>query len=218
MTKKKTMKDNIKLSFGEELGNAVSHGACGIVMLFLLPFTAVYTYATKGLELSIGSSIFVICIILMLLTSCIYHIMPYGSQHKYVMRILDHSMIFLAIAGTYTPILIYLVKGYLGYGTLIFLWLCVIIGILYKAIVQDASSKITLVIYLSMGWTAIILIPTLLKQANPLFLGLIVLGGLLYTGGTYFYSQKTKPYFHFIWHIFIVLALLSHYVAIVFFI
>lgn len=214
---KKTMKNNVKLSFGEEIGNTVSHGATGLIFLFLLPFVSVYSYIKGGIPLAIGTSIYVICIILMLLTSCIYHSMPFDTKHKYVTRILDHSMIFLAIAGSYTPILIYIVKGPLGYGTLIFLWICVVLGILYKAIAQNADSKITLVFYLSMGWTAIILIPDLISKTSPLFLSLIVLGGLFYTVGTYFYSKKDKPYFHFIWHLFIIAAVFSHFVAIVFF-
>jgi len=217
MKQKKSMKENIKLSFGEEIGNSVSHGASSILLLFLLPFSSVYAYIRGGLTLSIGVSIFVISIILMLLTSCIYHFMPFDTKHKFVMRILDHSMIFVAIAGTYTPILLYLVKGWLGYGTLLFLWVCVVFGILYKAIVQNADSKIALIIYLSMGWVALILIPKLIQLSNPIFIGLIVLGGILYTIGTYFYSKKTTPYFHFIWHIFIILALSSHYIAILFF-
>ena len=216
MKKKMTMKDNIKLSFGEEIGNSVSHGSSAIILLFLLPFSAVYAYIKGGLPLAIGVSIFIISIILMLLTSCVYHFMPFDTKHKYVMRILDHSMIFIAIAGTYTPILIYLVRGWLGYGTLIFLWICVVLGILYKAIVQNADSKITLIIYLCMGWTAIILIPKLLQLGSPLFLGLLIFGGLLYTIGTYFYSKKETPYFHFIWHLFIVFAIISHYIAILF--
>jgi Predicted membrane protein, hemolysin III homolog len=218
MNKRNTMKENIKLSFGEEIGNSVSHGASAIILLFLLPFSSVFGYMKGGIALAVGISIFVISIILMLLTSCIYHFMPFDTKHKYVMRILDHSMIFVAIAGTYTPILVYLVKGSLGYGTLIFLWICVVLGILYKAIVQNADSRITLVIYLSMGWTAVILLPKLFQLGKPMFLSLIALGGILYTIGTYFYSKKTIAYFHFIWHIFIILAVLSHYIAIVFFI
>ncbi|MDR1795545.1 MAG: hemolysin III family protein [Erysipelotrichaceae bacterium] len=218
MAKKESMRSQIKLSFGEELGNSVSHGAAAFLFLLLLPFSAVIAYQRHDWVFSLGVSVFIICIFLMLLTSCIYHSSPFASDHKFVMRILDHSMIFLAIAGTYTPILLSVTKGVLGMVTLIILWLFVVFGILYKTIAKNASTKITLIMYLGMGWASVILMPDLVKKTSPVFLGLIALGGLLYTVGCWFYAQKTRNYFHFIWHIFIVLACFSHYIAIVFFI
>lgn len=218
MREKESMKSMIELSFGEEVGNTISHGVMSALLLLSLPFVAVYGYIKGGAVLSFGVSIFVISILLMFLTSCIYHAMPFGSKHKYVMRILDHSMIFIAIAGSYTPIALYVLSGQLGFWILIIQWSMVISGILYKSIAQNANPKITVAIFLVMGWIAIFFIPTLLQKSSPLFLGLIVLGGILYSIGAWFYSQKNRPYFHFIWHICINLASIAHFIAIVFFI
>jgi hemolysin III len=93
----------------------------------------------------------------------------------------------------------------------------VLFGILYKSIAQKSIPKLSVLIYLCMGWTALLFIPKLLASTSGLFLGLIVLGGVFYSVGAGFYMQKSRPYFHFIWHLFINLAALAHFVAIVFY-
>ncbi|MGZ9538004.1 PAQR family membrane homeostasis protein TrhA, partial [Staphylococcus epidermidis] len=97
-------KDIIPLSFGEEIGNAASHGAAAFVTLIALPYAAVHSYNQGGTLSSVSVSIYVISIFLMLLSSTVYHVMQNNSSHKYIMRIVDHSMIYIEIAGTYTPV------------------------------------------------------------------------------------------------------------------
>ena len=110
--KEKTMRDMFKLTFGEEVGNAVSHGVMALIYLLLLPFVAVYSYIQGGIIRSVGVSIFMICMFLMFLISTIYHSMAYESQQKYIFRKLDHICIYLAIAGSYTPVALCVVKGW----------------------------------------------------------------------------------------------------------
>lgn len=213
--KKESMRDMFKLSFGEEVGNSVSHGVMAALFLFATPAVAVYAYLKGGLVLSIGESIYMICIFLMFLCSCIYHAMEFGTNHKYVFRKLDHCAIFLAIAGTYTPILCSLVGGKLGLILLIVQWGTTIAGILLTSISKYSHKKLSMVLYMTMGWIAVLILPTLIAKASPLFLGLIILGGIFYTIGAIFYAKKF-PYAHFVWHIFIILASIAHFVAIVF--
>lgn len=212
----KTMRDMFKLTFGEEVGNAVSHGVMAILCLFFLPFAAVYSYRIDGITRSVGVSIFIICLLMMFLVSTIYHSMAYDSEQKYVFRKLDHICIYLAIAGSYTPIALCVVDGWVSILILVLEWGAVLAGVLLKSISKKSYPKLSVTIYLVMGWTAIFFIPALLQQASLLFLSFIVLGGVMYSLGVIFYS-KQKKFFHFIWHLFINAASILHVIAIVFF-
>lgn len=214
----RTLKNVVPLTFGEEVGNAVSHGVAAIIFIFLLPFTAVYMYLEGGMSHAAGGSIFVISMLLMFLTSTLYHSMEHNTNHKYVMRLLDHSFIYVAIAGTYTPIAISVVGGTFGLVILIVQWVATILGILYKVLAPVVNEKVSLAIYLIMGWSAVAFIPSIISETSWVFIGLIILGGLDYTAGAWFYAQKTRKYFHMIWHFFIIIAAICHYTAIVFYI
>ena len=214
----RTLKNVVPLTFGEEVGNAVSHGVAAIIFIFLLPFTAVYMYLEGGMSHAAGGSIFVISMLLMFLASTLYHSMEHNTNHKYVMRLLDHSFIYVAIAGTYTPIAISVVGGTFGLVILIVQWAATILGILYKVLAPVVNEKVSLAIYLIMGWSAVAFIPSIISETSWVFIGLIILGGLAYTAGAWFYAQKTRKYFHMIWHFFIIIAAICHYTAIVFYI
>lgn len=220
-TKKKptleTFKEMSPLSFGEEVGNSVSHGVAAFIMLLVLPYAAVYSYAHHGVLMSVSVSVFVISIFLMFISSTVYHTMQQASPHKYVMRIIDHSMIYVAITGTYTPVSLVLVGGWLGWTIMIILWGTTIWGILYKAIATKVNPKLSLMIYLIMGWVGVIYLPIIISQSKWLFFIFILLGGLAYTIGAWFYAQKNRPYFHMIWHIFILIASLFHFIGILYF-
>ena len=97
-----TMKLSKRLSFGEEVANSVTHAVGAVAMLVLLPITAIYSYHHYGIEAAVGMSIFDISLFLMFLSSTIYHSMQYDSPQKFILRIIDHSMIYIAIAGSYS--------------------------------------------------------------------------------------------------------------------
>lgn len=212
----KSMRDMFQLTFGEEVGNAISHGIMALACLFALPASAVYSYMKGGIIRTVGVSIFIICLFLMFLISTIYHSMAYDTEQKYVFRKLDHICIYLAIAGSYTPIALCVVQGWLGVLVLVLEWGAVLAGVLLKSISQKAYPKLTVTVYLVMGWTALFFIPSLIEHASFLFIGFIVVGGVMYSAGVFFYSQH-KKFFHFIWHLFINAASLLHFIAIVFF-
>ena len=109
-----SLKLSKQLSFGEEIANSVTHAVGAVIMLILLPISSTYSYEAHGFLSSIGVSIFVISLFLMFLSSTIYHSMAYGSTHKYVLRIIDHSMIYVAIAGSYTPVVLTLMNNWFG--------------------------------------------------------------------------------------------------------
>lgn len=205
-----------KLSFKEEVGNAVSHGVMAVLLLLLTPAMAVFGYTKGGIIMSIGFSIVSLSLFLMFNASTLYHCMNYDSKHKVVFRILDHIFIYVAIAGTFTPIVLVAIDGFLSYIVLFLQWSMVLFGILYKSISKKSLPKVSVSMYMVMGWSAILLIPQLIRNTSSTFIILIIVGGLLYTVGAIFYSQK-KPWHHFIWHLFIIGASLSHLIAIIFF-
>ena len=214
----KLMREMFRLSFGEEVGNAVSHGVMAVITFILLPLFAVNSYMQGGLIRAAGNYNYLMCMFFMFLTSTIYHSMSYGSPQKYVFRKLDHIAILFAIAGSYTPVCLSLIQGTSGIVILIIEWSMVLAGVLLKAIAKRSYPILSMVIYMVMGWCAVFFLPTLLQRAQPLFLVFIVLGGLMYTAGAFFYAQPKHAYFHFIWHLFINLASICHFIALIFFI
>lgn len=159
-------------------------------MLILLPISAVYSYERHGLVSAIGTSIFVISLFLMFLSSTIYHSMSYGSTHKYILRIIDHSMIYIAIAGSYTPVVLSLMNDWRGYLIIAIQWGTTIFGILYKIFAKKVNEKFSLALYLIMGWLVIFIIPQIIGQTGPVFWGLMLAGGLCYTVGAGFYAKE----------------------------
>lgn len=212
----KTMRNMFQLSFGEEVGNAITHGVMAILCLLALPACSVYSYIIGGASRAFGCSVFIICLFLMFLVSTIYHSMAYETEQKYVFRKLDHICILFAIAGSYTPIAITMIKGREAIIILAIEWTMVVAGIFLKAIAKHSFPKLSMTIYMIMGWTAVFFIPKLLQVASPLFLALIVGGGIMYTIGAFFYTKPQNKYFHMIWHIFINLASILHFIGIIF--
>ena len=104
-----------------------------------------------------------------------------------------------------------------GYVILAIEWVMVIAGILLKSIATRSYPKLSMTIYMIMGWLAIFILPTLIRETKPIFIILIALGGVMYTIGTFFYSKPQKKFFHFVWHIFIILASICHMIAILYF-
>ena len=182
-----------KLSFGEEVANSVTHAVGAMAMLVLLPITAVHANNGYGMIAAVGMSVFVISLFLMFLSSAIYHAMDYNS-----------------------PVALSLVGGWLGYSIILLQWGTTIFGILYKIFAKKINEKFSLFLYLMMGWLVIFIIPAIVTKTGPAFWGLMLAGGLSYTVGAAFYAKK-KPYFHMIWHLFIMLASALQYMGIVYF-
>ena len=212
----KSMKDMYKLGLGEEVANCVTHGVMALLCLIALPAAAVYSYQIGGTLRSTGVSIFIICLFLMFIVSTLYHSMAFGSTHKYVFRKLDHICIYFAIAGSYTPIALCVIGGWQALLILAIEWSAVIGGILLKSLSSKSYPKLSMTIYMIMGWTAIFFLPVLFKNTVFPFMTLIIAGGLMYTIGAFFYSKPQHKYFHSIWHVCINIASIFHFIAIVF--
>ena len=188
-------KDVYVPTVGEEIANTVTHGVMSLVALVALPFAAVWAYVhdPNPVTASVSVSIFVISIFLMFLASTLYHSMNPASKHKAVFHILDH--IFITILQ----------------------WAMVLFGIFYKSLSRNSIPAISLTIYLVMGWTIVFFLPLFVRQASTALLVLIAAGGVLYTLGAWFYARQGFRYHHMVWHLLINLAVVAHFIGIVFF-
>lgn len=206
-------------TFGEEVGNTISHGVMSILMLLALPFAAAYSYSASGdALLTFGVSLFCVSLFMMFLISTLYHSMLHDTRHKEIFHILDHIFIYVAIAGSYTPVALSVIGGWQGWLIFILQWVMVIFGIFYKSLSRRSIPAVSLTIYLVMGWTIVFFFPLFIRHASWQFISLIALGGVFYTVGAVFYAKKAFRHHHLVWHLLINLAAAAHYVAIVFYI
>lgn len=206
-------------TLGEEIANTLSHGVMACATLAALPFAAVWAYAhdTEPVLAAVSVSVFVISIFLMFLASTLYHSMNPQSRHKEVFHILDHIFIYVAIAGSYTPIALSVIGGWQGTVIAVVQWAMVLFGIFYKSLSRRSIPAVSLTIYLVMGWTIVFFLPLFIRHASTALLWLIALGGVLYTGGAWVYARKGFRYHHLVWHLLINLAVAAHFTGIVFF-
>lgn len=207
-------------TLGEEVGNTLSHGVMSIISLLAIPFAALYSYTNSQYNLTTAASvsIFAISIFLMFLISTLYHSMSQHSRHKEVFHILDHIFIYVAIAGSYTPVALTIIGGWQGIVICVVQWCMVIAGILYKSLSSRHIPALSLTIYLIMGWTVVFFLPLFLKSASLHFIMYIAGGGICYTVGAIIYAMKSFRYHHMVWHLLIDIAAVLHYIAIVFYI
>ena len=158
----------------------------------------------------VSVTVFGVSMILLYLISCLYHALP-RSKGKAVFQVLDHCSIFLLIVGTYTPICLVIVGGAFGLTLFGINLTCGIVGIVLNAIDLRRWKKLSLVLYIVMGWIGILALPIIWRNMRLLALVFLVLGGVAYTVGVIFYRQKEKPYRHGIWHFFVLAGTTLHF-------
>lgn len=215
--KEKKEKKQYLYTFGEEVANVVSHGVMAGLALLAMPFAIIWVYSRGDLLDAIGVSIFMISVFLMLSASALYHSMESDSKHKHIFKIFDHIFIYVAIAGSYTPIALSVIGGWQGILITCIQWGMVTAGILQKTITKRKDPKPSVAIYLIMGWTIVAFFPLFLKKASFELLSLILIGGILYSAGAFLYAKKAFKYYHLVWHIAVNLGVAAHFVGIIFF-
>ena len=197
-------------------GSALTH-FIGMILAGLAATPLLVLAAKDGGRYAVPAlAIFAASMILLYGASTTYHTFNISEKVNKVLRKIDHMMIFILIAGSYTPVALSLVGGWLGYSIIVLQWGTTIFGILYKIFAKKINEKFSLFLYLMMGWLVIFIIPAIVTKTGPAFWGLMLAGGLSYTVGAAFYAKK-KPYFHMIWHLFIMLASALQYMGIVYF-
>jgi len=196
---------------GEEIANAVSHGAGAL--LGIAATTLMIIRAAKIGPLAVVSvCIYGASLILMYTISCLYHALA-APRAKHVFRILDHCTIFALIAGTYMPISLVNIGGVTGwllFGTNLAI---AAVGIPLNAINLKKWSKISVGLYVAMGWLVVMAFGKLLHSISTAGLVLLVIGGVMYTLGLIAYRMKRK-YMHFIWHLFVLAGSVFQFFAV----
>lgn len=207
---------NRKYSKKEEMANSITHGLgilFGIAVLIVLLISSIRKKDTTSI---IAFGIYGVCLTLMYLSSTLYHSVQ-NNKIKKILRVFDHSSIYLFIAGTYTPIVLLTMKGKLRIGVMIAIWSIALFGIIFKIFTFgkfDKYKAVSLVIYIGMGWLAVFTIRPIIRVASLRFFLWLLGGGLVYTAGTIFYSNKKIPYNHAIWHLFVLGGTVLHFVGI----
>ncbi|SEJ56686.1 hemolysin III [Cyclobacterium xiamenense] len=197
----------------EEFANSITH-LFGILFSIVAIALLVVFSVLNGSPLDVAScSIFGGTILLMYTFSTLYHAFPPGPV-KSLLRTFDHISIYFLIAGTYTPFLLIGLGGTAGWIYLAIVWGLTLIGLVFKLFYTHRFAKLSLALYLSMGWLAIFFIRPLLAQLSLPTLLLIAAGGLAYTVGVFFYTNKKMRYAHAIWHLFVLGGTVFHFMAI----
>lgn len=200
----------------EEIINSITHGAgvlFGVAALLVMLFISVDSGDTSKIS---AFAVYGACIIIMYLSSTLYHTVS-KPKIKSILRVLDHSSIFLFIAGTYTPVLVLTLNGSSKWAYLAAIWTFALGGVIFKIITHgkfDKYKAVSLAIYIGMGWMAILPIKMIIQSTSWGFFGFILGGGLLYSLGTVFYAIKKIPYNHGIWHLFVLAASILHFAGI----
>ncbi|WP_282925246.1 PAQR family membrane homeostasis protein TrhA [Peptoniphilus genitalis] len=208
-------KGNSREYFKIEMANAISHGLgifLGIIFLLMLIIPSV----KSGNVLKIVAfSIYGGCFIFLFLMSTIYHAVQ-REKIKKILRIFDHVSIYYFIAGSFTPVILLLTRGRFRLFFIILIWAIALFGTVFKITTYknyDKLKTISVIIYIAMGWLSVFLIKPIVTNTTWKFMFLLVLGGLVYTGGTYFYKSKRFKYSHVIWHFFVLGASIIHFIA-----
>jgi hemolysin III len=199
------------------LANSITHGIgfflaiVGLVLLVV--FASIYGSAIHVVSVSIYGSTLVI----LYLSSVLYHSMEYTCA-KYIFRIIDHSAIYLLIAGTYTPFVLITLNGPKGWTIFGIIWGLAFLGIVLKAIWINRFPVLFTLFYVFMGWLVIFSIKDIYLNLHFTGFVLLVLGGVLYTVGVVFFALKERLLMHAIWHLFVLAGSILHFFAILFYV
>ncbi len=207
---------NKRYTLGEEIANSITHGLGVLFGITALTILLIFSIKKKEAVAIASFSIYGLCIILMYLFSTLYHSIT-NEKAKRILRIFDHSSIYLFIAGTYTPVALLAMKGYLRIVILVAVWSIAVFGVIFKITTHskmDQFKKLSLGLYLGMGWIAVFTIRPIIVTTSVRFFAWILGGGLMYTLGTIFYSIKKLPYSHAVWHMFVLAASMLHFFGI----
>lgn len=201
------------LTRAEELANALTHGVGLLASLVALPVLVVTALARGDALLVMGFSVFGATLVALYAASTIYHALP-PSRAKQLFRVVDHVAIYLLIAGSYTPFTFGVLRGAWGWTLSGIVWSLAVVGILLKTTVGFRFPRLSTVLYLTMGWVAVVAFKPLAAALPMAGLGWIVAGGLLYTGGVVFYQRDYRMWHHTVWHLFVLAGSACHFVAV----
>lgn len=197
----------------EEHANTISH-AIGLVLgLISIPFLIKKALAMNEVSLLFGAASFSLGIVMVYSFSTLYHSSK-NPKSKNKLQILDHISIYFLIAGSYTPMILAILKPAKAFIFLSILWGSVMIGSFFKIFFTGRFKILSVSLYLLMGWMALFFREEVFEKISLETLNWIAIGGISYTIGVYFYVKSNKLYFHSIWHIFVLIGTICHFLAV----
>ena len=202
---------------GEEIANAVTHGLGAVFgMAALIAMLWVAIAGSRSAILIASLAVYGTSLFLLYMASTLYHALTHHTA-KRVFQILDHSSIYLLIAGTYTPFCL-AVGGWQGIALAAVEWVLAITGIVFEAVWHSRPGWLTAIVYVAMGWLAIFVIQPIVAHLPPAGVWLLVAGGLSYTIGVAFYAMRNVRYMHAVWHLFVLAGSILQFLAVLFYI
>ncbi len=204
-------------SIKEEIANSITHGVGLILSIAGLAVLIAFASRLGNAWHVVSCTIFATTLILQYSFSTLYHSIQL-PRAKSVMRILDHSAIFLLIAGTYTPFMLVNLRGAWGWTLFSIVWALALLGVLFQVSLLRRWQGISLSLYIGMGWVVVVAMKPMLDAVAPGGLILLLLGGLAYTSGVGFYLWKNLRYHHAIWHGFVLAGSILHFFAVLFYV
>jgi hemolysin III len=198
-----------KIEFLNTLTHGIGAAASLVAGVVLIVFAALYGNAWQ----IVGASVFVAALVFLYSASSLYH----GTLRpalKARLQVLDHSAIYVLIAGTYTPFTLVTLNGPWGFSLLGVVWGLALLGIVFKWFFTGRYELFSTLLYVLMGWLIVVAAKPLLAGISAWGLAWLVAGGLSYTVGVFFYLNRRLPYAHPIWHLFVLLGSLCHFVAV----
>lgn len=197
----------------EEAANSLTHGF-GLVLSLVGFVVLVVLAVTKGGRWNIASAIVYGSSLIILYGASTFYHSAITPRSKSVLQLVDHCCIYLLIAGSYTPFALILLRDGIGFGLFAFAWIFAAVGIVTKVVFEIRSGFISASIYLIMGWVGIVAIEPIYNAVGIVPLILAVAGGFSYTLGIIFFGWQSLKHHHAIWHIFVLMGSLFHFVAI----
>jgi len=201
------------LSPGEEIANSVSHGVGLLAAVAAAPVLVFSAVHSGGAARIVGASVFAVTMVLLYLTSTLYHALP-RNRAKRAFQVLDHAAIFLMIAGTYTPFTLGVLRGTWGWTLFGLVWGLALAGVVLTAVGGARYPKLRVGLYLAMGWLILVAVKPLWLRMPSWGLFWLFAGGIAYTAGVAFYAAKRVCYSHFVWHLFVVAGTACHFIAV----
>lgn len=197
----------------EEIANWITHAVALLLSITALVLMVVYSARYGDAYHVVSSAVFGATLILLYSASTLYHLVPV-SRAKKVFQKLDHAMIYLLIAGTYTPYTLVNLRGPWGWSIFGVVWGVALTGLLLELIIKKRLGWLSVSLYLCLGWLIIVAVKPLMAHLGGGGLVLLVAGGLFYSLGVIFYLWKKLPFQHAIWHIFVIAGSLCHFFSI----
>lgn len=206
-----------RYSFAEEIAHSITHGLGVLLSIAGLAVLVAYASLNGNAWHVVSCSIYGASLILLYSSSTLYHSIHYPPA-KAVLQRLDHAAIYLLIAGTYTPFLLVNLRGPWGWSLFATVWSIAVAGVVLEFIRQRRFKRLSLVLYLGLGWIVLVAIDPMLDRVETGGLVLLLIGGLCYSFGVIFYLWKKLVYHHAIWHLFVLAGSVLHFFAVLFYV